>query len=137
CQLVSRYLNPLGDWPQVNYRAIRLGTSPSRARLRLIDANGLPQQNLLVLVSPNGFRSTDPVTDQGAIRDGWFVTSKPYNGLAFFRVVTGDRQVPIPVAVIDDEPVVCEIAVAPNGEARQQFDLDVRNARQRLQDILR
>jgi hypothetical protein len=137
CQLLSRYLNPLADWPQVNYRAIRLGTTSAQVRLRLVDPNGLPLQNLLVFVSPQGFRATDPVTDQGAAHEGWFTSSKSYNGMAFVRVVAGDQQRPIPVAILDDRPVVCEMTVAADSEARQQFDLDVRNARQRLQDILR
>lgn len=137
CQLVSRYMNPLGDWPQASYRAMKLGTTPEKIRLRLMDANGLPHQNLLVFVSPHGFRSSDSVTDQGAVRDGWFVSNKAYNGLAYVRVVAGDQQRPIPVALLDDRPIICELAVAPDSEARQQFDLDVRNARQRLQDILR
>jgi hypothetical protein len=137
CQLVSRYLNPLGDWPQVAYRALRLGTVPAPVRLRLVDPNGLPHQNLLIFVSPSGFRSTDPVTDQGSVRDGTYVSSKQYSGLAFVRVVAGDQQRPVPVAILDDRPVVFELAVAADSEARQQFDLDVRNARQRLQDILR
>jgi hypothetical protein len=137
CQLVSRYMNPLGDWPQADYRALRLGTTPEKIRLRLVDANGLPHQNLLVFVSPHGFRSSDPVTDQGSVRDGWFVSNKTYSGLAYIRVVAGDQQRPIPLALVDDRPIICELAVAPDSEARQQFDLDVRNARQRLQDILR
>jgi hypothetical protein len=137
CQLVSRYLNPLGDWPQVGYKALRLGTTPAPVRLRLVDANGLPHQNLLVFVSPNGFRSTDPVTDQGTVRDGSYVSTKQYNGLAFVRIVSGDQQRPLPVAILDDRPVVFEMTVAADSEARQQFDLDVRNTRQRLQDILR
>ena len=76
CQLVSRYLNPLADWPQVSYRAIRLGTTTAPVRLRLVDPNGLPHQNVLVFVSPQGFRSTDPVTDQGTAQEGSFVSSK-------------------------------------------------------------
>jgi len=137
CKLVSRYLNPLADWPQVSYRAIRLGTTTAPVRLRLVDPNGLPHQNLLVFVSPQGFKATDPVTDQGTAQEGSFVSSKPYSGMAFVRVVAGDQQRPIPVAILDDRLVVCELTVAADSEARQQFDLDVRNARQRLQDILR
>lgn len=137
CQLVSRFLNPLGDWPQVNYRAIRLGTASAPVRLQLVDPNGLPHQNLLVLVSQSGFRPDDAVTDQGPARDGTFVSAKPYSGLAFVRVVTGDQQRLIPVPVLDEQPVVCVLDAASGGASRQQFDFDVRNVHHRLQDIVR
>ena len=137
CRLVSRFLNPLADWPAVQYRALRLGTVTAPIHLRLTDPNGLPHQNLLVLVSPTGFRASDAVTDQGPARDGTFQTSRPYSGLAFVRIITGQQQRPFPVAVLDEQPVVCVLDAAADGASRQQFDYDVRNVRQRLQDILR
>lgn len=137
CQIVSRFLNPLGDWPQVSYRAIRLGTVSAPVRLQLVDPNGLPQQNLLVLMSATGFRPDDAISDQGPARDGAFASAKPYSGLAYVRVVTGDQQRMIPVPVLDDQPVVCVLDAASGGASRQQFDFDVRNVHHRLQDIVR
>ncbi|MFO0809921.1 MAG: hypothetical protein U0746_14970 [Gemmataceae bacterium] len=134
-RLVTRYVNPLTGG--VPYRALALGATSGPVRLRFVDADGLPHQSLTVSVSAVGFGSADPVKDAGAIRDGNFLASGPYDRLAFVRVDAGGRGIPIPVAVVDDRVAIHEVRTAVGDEARQQVEMDARSLQQRFVDILR
>lgn len=135
CQLVSRYLKPLAVGGP--FRAIALGATQGPLKLRFVDADGLPHQNLLVKVSDKGFAPGDAIRDRGAVRDGNFVADGPYDRLAFVRVEAADRGIPIPVAILDDRVVVSEVRVAAGDEARQQVEIDARNVRLRFVDIVK
>src|SRR5205085_1338587 len=100
----TRYAGPLArGFPN---RVVALGATQGPLRLRFIDADGLPHQSLQVKISPTGFGPEDPIRDQGAVRDGEFVTANAYDRLAFVRVEAADKAIPIPVAVLDDRVVV-------------------------------
>jgi hypothetical protein len=136
CRVVYRYDNPLAGLPSTTYRAIKLGTGQRPVRLRLVDQTGLPAPAVQVRVTSEGFKA-DNVRDQGAVRDGTFVTEHSYNGIAYVLVTSGARRVAqIPVPVIDDRVNTCRVNIAPGGEARQQLELDARNLNLRLLDIL-
>jgi tetratricopeptide (TPR) repeat protein len=139
CRFVYRYQDQLADWSAVTYRALRLGTAAGPVRLRVVDRNGLPQSGLQVRVSADGFRPTDAVRDQGAVRAGVFDTANAYDPIAFVLITSGDLKVAqVPVPVIDDRVTLVRMtAQAAGGEARQQLELDARNAHQRLLDIRR
>lgn len=139
CRFVYRFTGQLADWPAVTFRALRLGTAAGPVRLRLADRNGLPPPNLQVRVSPNGFRPTDAVRDQGAVRGGVFDTANAYDRMAFVLVSSGDQKLAqVPVPVVDDQLTFVRVTPpAAGGEARQQLEIDARNVHQRYLDILR
>jgi hypothetical protein len=138
CKFVYRYQDQLANWSAVNYRALKLGTSRGQARLRFVDRDGLPPAGLQLRISPDGFRPSDPIRDQGALRNGAFDTAHGYDGLAFVAVASGDQKVAqIPVPVIDNRVTTCKVTPAAGGEDRQRLEFDVRNVHQRVRDILR
>ena len=133
CSADTSIHSPIGL--EVSYRAIRLGSATRPGSVAACSSNGLPLENLLVFVSPQGFRSTDPVTDQETVHEGWF--HRPRRTTGWHSCAGGgDQQRPIPVAILDDRPVAREMTVAADSEV-QQFDLDVRNARQWLHILRR
>src|SRR5262249_14633552 len=98
CELFTRFENPLRFWPQVAYRAIRLGTTSSRLRLRVTDPHGEPQQNLEVRVSAPDSVPKDAVRDRGILQDSRFETRTNYQGLAIVRIGGGTMiTVPVPI----------------------------------------
>src|SRR5437764_396450 len=72
CDLFTRYENPLRLWPRVAYRAIRLGTTASRLRLRVTNPHGLPERNLEVRVSAPDSLPKDAVLDRDILKDSRF-----------------------------------------------------------------
>lgn len=139
CRFVYRFSDQLADWSALTIRALRLGTASAPVRLRVVDRNGLPPPGLQVRVSPDGFRPTDAVRDQGTVRNAAFETAHAYDRVAFVLVTSGDQKVAqVPVPVIDDRLTVVRLtALAAGGEAREQLELDARNAHQRWLDIVR
>jgi tetratricopeptide (TPR) repeat protein len=141
CQFFYRYRDarqrdPLADWQAVGFRALRLGTTSAPVRLRVVDTDGLPVNDLRVHVGPTGFNPKE-FRDEGTVRhDGFFETTHPYEHVAFVRI---DSSPPaqVPVAVLDDRVIVCKVTPGANGEARQMAAIEVRNLRQTLSDHVR
>jgi hypothetical protein len=134
CRFVYRFQNQLIDHAAV--RAVKLGTSQGPVRLRLVDRNGLPLTGLQVRLSQDGFRPTDPVRDQGTIRDGTYESTNSYDRIAYALILSGATQVAqVPVPVIDDRVTVARLNPVKDGERRQRLELDAHNTRQRLHDI--
>ena len=135
--MVYRYQDQLADWAAVTYRALKIGAGQGPVRLRFVDRAGLTPSGLQVLVRGDGFQSPS-IRDQGAVRDGVFQTSHVYDRMAYVVVTSGEAKVAqIPVPVIENRITVCHVTASPNGEARQQIELDARNTQQRLSDICR
>jgi tetratricopeptide (TPR) repeat protein len=135
CELFSRYENPIRFWPQVTYRAIRLGTTASRLRLRVTNPHGLPQRPMEVRVSAPDSLSKDAVLDRGNLRDSQFETRTTYQGLAVVRIGSG-TMVTVPVPILDDRPVEISVKALPEEEAKDTVLADVRRETRALHDII-
>jgi tetratricopeptide (TPR) repeat protein len=123
CQLYYRSTfdgDPLPRGPNiVGYRCLHLGTITAPLRLRFVaaDKSGLPRAGLRVLVSEHGFG--DKAREQGATdADGRVQFVTPYSHVAFVRVLNagGSQVARLPVEILGDRPVVCEVAVSPEGD---------------------
>lgn len=136
CKFVYRYQNLLDDWASNPVHAIRLGVAQGPVQIRLLDRNGLPPKDLQIRISPEGFRPSDKIRDQGALRNGVFATNQLYDRIAYAQVMSGDRRIAqIPIPIIDDRVTLCRVATAIGGEARQQLELESAYAYQRLHNI--
>jgi len=132
CELFTRFENPLKFWPQVTYRAIRLGTAASRLRLRVTDPHGEPQGNLEVRVHAPDSAAKE---ERGMPRDGRFETRATYQGLAIVRI-GGGTMVTVPVPILDDRPVEISVKSRPEEEIKDTVLADVRRETRALHDII-
>jgi hypothetical protein len=122
CALLHLYLDALPERPPIlGYRCIKLGTGESPLALRLVDdktRNPIP--SVRVRVSQTSFTASDQeqrVTNS----EGLMRTQKPYHHIAYASASIGDRDLPIPIAIIDDRTVTCPISVSPEAERAGQW----------------
>lgn len=135
CELFTRYESPLRFWPQVTYRAIRLGTTASRVKLRVTDPHGLAQGSLDIRVSAPDAVAKDTALDRGTLRDGRFETRTTYQGLAIVRI-SGGTVTTIPVPILDDRLVEISYKSRPEEEIKDAVLADVRRETRALHDII-
>jgi hypothetical protein len=136
CELFTRYDNPLRFWPQVAYRAIRLGTTASRLRLHVTDPHGeASQHNLEVRVSAADGSPKDAILDRGVLQDSRFETRTTYQGLAIVRI-GGGTTLTVPVPILDDRWVEISVKSKPEEEVKDTVLADVRRETRALHDII-
>jgi hypothetical protein len=129
CRLYYRHPEPLAMGPGVlGYRCIKLGTTRGPLRLRFVEASErapTPQPGLQVRVRHYGFTGEDSAREEGTTNaDGFFQAGRdrPFENLAFVTVLDGNiEKARIPVAIVDDRPVVIPISVKAEASAPLQF----------------
>lgn len=132
CELFTRFENPLRFWPQVAYRAIRLGTTTAKLRLRVTDPYGEAQRNLEVRVNA---ADSPPKEERGMMRDSRFESHTTYQGLAIVRI-GGGTMVTVPVPILDDRLVEISVKSKPEEEVKDTILADVRRETRALHDII-
>lgn len=139
CHIESRYQRSLAGWEGGSFRAIKIGATIGRVRLRLILPNRVPASGMLVRLSATGFEKDDAVREQGDAVSGRFDSAERYDRMAYARIggngrTGGDLRVPLPV--LSDAPVSVVIRPEGSDNTASVNDADVRACRSRLTELL-
>lgn len=144
CRLYHRHANPLAERPgSLGFRAVKLGTTSGPLRLRLVRYDPKAPTslaNMPVIVRRHGFEGEDGHKQEGATdSDGFYQTDreKPFDGIAFVSIIDRDTQkdaARVPVAIVDDRPVVVPLSIKAETVAPLQLRRNLWV--QRLYDVL-
>lgn len=131
CKLVWRYdAEPMPRGASVaGYLAVKLGTVEGPVQIRLVDAAGRPidPSPLRVRVNESAFADKESNRDEAVLRDGLFVSKRPFTGTAFARVIVGSEpRAQVLVPLLQDGPA--DVAF------RLESPAEVAIRRQRIQD---
>jgi tetratricopeptide (TPR) repeat protein len=115
CRYYHRFLYELRSGSM--YRCIKLGTTTASLRLRLLNKKDRrPLSNKVVSFSHIGFDSGSK-RESGTDTDGYVTPPEPFTNIAFVRVAGADKDLArIPIEIIDDRTITCEIEPNPDAE---------------------
>ena len=136
CRMFHRYEEPLPRGT-LGFRAVKLGTVVTPLRLRLVDQAGQSQKAAALQVHARGteFPDGDREADQAPARDGIHTSAKPFEHVAFVRVMLGNRRLArIPVELLDDRIETRLVRLDPAAELRDRLDAERRSLVTRLTD---
>jgi hypothetical protein len=139
CRLFHRFEEPLAAGPGViEYRCIRLGTTQSMLRLRLVDERNRPigVRRVTVRAAEPG---DGPAMDVSTDADGFSRELGPYRNLALVRVMgQGETQLTgqIPVEILSNRTVLLRVGVDARGERAGQLEADRRHLETRIEETL-
>jgi hypothetical protein len=125
CRVVYRgRFNPLTQRGSVSFRCVKLPTVVGPLRLQILDDKGQPHAKALqIRVHSESFQTGESAEEEVLSPDkGMFISSRPYENIAFVRVVTGASQIArMPVAIFADRPTVTMIKIDAAAEELGQL----------------
>ena len=124
CLLFNRYANPLAAGGGVlGYRCLKLGTTKSALRLRIVadDKLGAPLNGRQVQFATRGFQAN--VQEKRATNsDGLVRTERVYDNVAFVVVYDGNLALArVPIEIVDQRTVPIPVGAAPESENRSRL----------------
>ncbi|MBY0524126.1 MAG: PspA/IM30 family protein [Gemmataceae bacterium] len=142
CRLFNRYADDdsrLADGKNVlGYRCLKLGTAEGPLRLRLVDAKGLPQDNLQIETGGQGFDKREDFKYQGSTRtEGLLQTEDRFQNIAFVRVLFRKKVIAqVPVVILDDRVTVLKVNIEEQGDTLAQTIASKKRLLERLNETL-
>lgn len=138
CRVAYRgILNPLAQ-SSAGFRCVKLPTTSGPLRLRILDDKGQPHSKALqIRVHSEAFQKLESSEEEVLSPDksGMFTSRRPYQNLAFVRVVTGASQIAqLPVAIFEDRPAVASLKIDAAAEELGQLQEAKRNLKQQYFD---
>lgn len=124
CALYHRFQNPLAASPgSLGFRCMKLGTTESKLRLRLVDDKGVPLNAKVVKFGRSGF--DDESAEEGNTNANGIVQSKkPFKNIAFVKLLEGSEGIArVPLEVLDDRTVTCPVTMEKGAEQRSMNQL--------------
>lgn len=133
-------INPLAQRGSAGFRCVKLPTSTGPLRLRILDDKGQPHAKALqIRVHSEAFQSGESAEEELVSPDssGLFISRRPFDNMAYVRVVTGASQIArLPVAILEDRPAVALLRIDAAAEELGQLQEAKRNLLQMYNEAL-
>lgn len=139
CTLWSRFTSPFArDGRTVGYRAIKLGTSETTARIRLVDQQGKPmsKDSIRVRIGEKNFPNDRMMNDQEimTINDGIYSSKRPLQQIGFLLVTSINDAIlaRIPVDLYQQHVHTIRITLDANADRRKSIEAEIRGLQDRV-----